>query len=272
MINTSNVVKAYEVTFVHISTKEVKKQTDYVAIEEPLQIFVNNKHYATILCSPMEKEVLVVGNIFSEGLVNSLDDVLEIRPGTNGEFYVTLREDIDVSKRMETLSFFKRFILTSSNATDIWSMSKLIDWIQVPRVSDTTLFDADVISKGTKRLNDLASIFRKTGGVHAAAVFCSQGELLALAEDVGRHNAVDKALGKVILQKQASKGKFLALTGRMTGDIVLKAARLRIPLVVSISAGINSGIDIAEKTGITLVGFARGDRMNIYTFPERLVP
>jgi FdhD protein len=117
----------------------------------------------------------------------------------------------------------------------------------------------------------LASTFRKTGGVHAAALYNAQGGLVAFAEDVGRHNAVDKVLGLTLQRRQALAGNFLALTGRMTGDIVLKAARLGVSLVVSISAGINSGIDVAVRTGVTLVGFARSDRMTIYSFPERLV-
>jgi len=271
MSGSIGIVKDYEVTFVHLYTKEVESRRDVVAVEEPLHIFVNGEHYASILCSPANREALVLGNIVSEGLIHSLEDVREIQVGAEGVFYVTLKEGIDVSKRLEVSASFKRLILSSCGVADPWPMSKLIDRIHVPKVADMTRFDANVVGEGARGLNVLASTFRKTGGVHAAALYNAQGGLVAFAEDVGRHNAVDKVLGLTLQRRQALTGNFLALTGRMTGDIVLKAARLGVSLVVSISAGINSGIDVAIRTGVTLVGFARGDRLTIYSFPERLV-
>jgi FdhD protein len=271
MKSNAGIAKEFDVTCVHVLTKEVEARRDAVAVEEPLHILVNGEHYASILCSPAEKEALVVGNTVSEGLVGSIDDIREIQEGTQGEFRVTLKEGINVSKQLEVSSSFKRLILSSCGSADSWPMSKLIDRINVPKVIDATRFAASIVSEGAKGLNVLASTYRKTGGVHAAALYNTEGGLIAFAEDVGRHNAVDKVLGLVLLRRQTLAGNFLALTGRLTGDIVLKAARLGIPLVVSLSAGIDSGIDVARKTGVTLLGFARGDRMTIYSFPERLM-
>jgi FdhD protein len=272
MNSGTGIIKDYEVTLVHLFTKGVENRRDMVAIEEPLHIFVNGEHYASILSSPAEKEALVVGNMISEGLVSSLEDIREMREGRGGEFRVTLKDGIDVLKKLEISSSFKRLILSSCGASEAWPMSKLIDRINMPKVVDMTRFAANTISEGTKGLNVLASTFRKTGGVHAAAVYNAEGSLIAFAEDVGRHNAVDKVLGLALLHGQTLSGIFLALTGRLTGDIVLKAARLGIPLVVSLSAAIDSGVEVARKTGVTLIGFARSDRMTIYSFPERLVP
>ncbi len=271
MEGNSSIVKEFDVTLVHLFAKELEKQKDIVAVEEPLHILVNGEHYASILCSPAQKEELVAGNIVSEGLINSIDDIREIKEGARGEFRVTLKEGIDVLKRLEVSSSFKRLVLTACGGADAWPMSKLIDRINIPKVVSTTRFAARTISEGAKGLNVLASTFRKTGGVHEAALYDVQGTLIAFAEDVGRHNAVDKVLGTVLLRKQSLTDVFLALTGRMTGDIVLKAARTKIPLVVSISAGIDSGIEVARKTGITLLGFARADRMTTYSFPERVI-
>ena len=130
---------------------------------------------------------------------------------------------------------------------------------------------ARVISESVKRLNILAEEFRKTGGVHVAALYSTSGELAALSEDVGRHNAVDKVIGVGTAKKLIFEILFLALSGRLTGDIVLKAARMRIPIVASMAAAINSGVEAAQLTGITLIGFVRGKRMNVYTHPERIV-
>jgi formate dehydrogenase accessory protein FdhD len=130
---------------------------------------------------------------------------------------------------------------------------------------------AETVLDCVNSLNRAAEIFRKTGGVHAAAIFSSDGILMASAEDVGRHNAVDKVIGITMMRKTNLGKCFLTLTGRMTGDIVMKAARLGMPVVASMAAAIDSGIAIAKKADLTLVGFVRGKRMNVYSVPERIL-
>jgi formate dehydrogenase accessory protein FdhD len=114
-------------------------------------------------------------------------------------------------------------------------------------------------------------VFRKTGGVHVAAIYDREGERKALAEDVGRHNAVDKVIGAGALKKIDFSDCFLALSGRLTAEIVLKAATMNLPIVASLAAAIDSGIAVANESGLTLAGFVRGNRMNIYAFPERIL-
>jgi formate dehydrogenase accessory protein FdhD len=121
-------------------------------------------------------------------------------------------------------------------------------------------------------LNTLAKTFRKTGAVHIAALYSATGELMTFSEDVGRHNAADKVIGTGALKESDFSKCFLASSGRLTGDIVLKAARMRIPIVASMAAVVDSGIDVAQRTGITLIGFVRGKRMNVYTHAERIEP
>jgi len=122
-----------------------------------------------------------------------------------------------------------------------------------------------------RKLNTLAETFRKTGGVHVAALYSADGDVIAHAEDVGRHNAVDKVIGVCALKKVDFSLSFLASSGRLTGDVVLKAARMRIPVVASLAAAIDSGIAVAEQTGVTLIGFVRGQRMNLFTYSQRIV-
>jgi FdhD protein len=141
----------------------------------------------------------------------------------------------------------------------------------MPKVGkDRTLYKPEVITACVRELNSLAKTFRRTGGVHGAALYTSDGSLLSFAEDVGRHNAVDKVIGLGLQQGKGFVGTLIASTGRLTGDIVLKAARMRIPLVASLATAISSGIDVAAHTGVTLIGFVRGERMTIYTYPDRV--
>ncbi len=114
-------------------------------------------------------------------------------------------------------------------------------------------------------------LYRETGGCHGAGIFDIEGNLLSVKEDIGRHNAIDKVIGDLLIRDLNFDNVILTSTGRLTGDSVLKAVKAKIPIVVSLSAGIESGIRLAYAYGITLIGFARGSRMNIYTHPERIL-
>jgi FdhD protein len=264
------VTRGVEVTFLRGFGREVEKRIDEVAVEEPLHILVNGEHYATVLCTPSDKESLVIGNMISEGLISSFEDINEIRPGENGSYLVRLRDNIDIIKRLEISSSFKRLILSSCGSATTWPFSKIVDRVNLPRVVDSTKFTAQLISESVRNLNVISGTFLKTGGVHAGALYNSEGSLMAFAEDVGRHNAIDKIIGLAAQRGIKFTGTLIASTGRLTGDIVLKAARMKVPLVASLAAAIDSGVEVAAKTGVTLVGFVRGDRMTIYTFPERV--
>ena len=113
-------------------------------------------------------------------------------------------------------------------------------------------------------------IYRATGGTHGAALADKDGTLHFIAEDVGRHNAVDRVIGKGLEEGFHFEGAMLVCSGRLTSDLVLKAAVARLPVVASISAAVDSGIELADAAGISLVGFVRGARMNVYTHPNRL--
>ncbi|MBY8986636.1 MAG: formate dehydrogenase accessory sulfurtransferase FdhD, partial [Candidatus Lokiarchaeota archaeon] len=141
---------------------------------------------------------------------------------------------------------------------------------EILKTKDSIRINSKIIFSAIKKMQISTPIYRETGGCHGAAIFDFDGNLLSVKEDVGRHNAIDKAIGELLLKKHSFENVFLTSTGRLTADSVLKAVRAKIPIVASFSAAVESGIRLAFAYGITLIGFARGSRMNIYTHPERV--
>lgn len=258
------------VSRIDLSTKMFEHRRDLVAEETPLHIFLNQTHYVTILCTPSQLKELIVGHLLSEGLLKSTEEIKEVHFENNGKCVVRLKPHVNLEKQIAMAQPFARLIISACSSTDYWPIIKLMDKLNLPEISQDLIVGAKVLLESVKQLNKLAKIFRKTGGVHVAAIYSREGKPMALAEDVGRHNAVDKVIGGCALKDVNFKDCFVALSGRLTGDIVLKAARMQIPIIVSMAAAINSGIEVAKRTGITLIGFARGNRMNAYTHPKRI--
>jgi len=248
------------------STKKSQETTDHVAEEKPLYVFLNKTHYATIFCSPSHLRELAVGHVVSEGIVKSIEEIDEIRLTKERACRVKLKPNINLEKRLKLLKPFSRVILSACGSTSPHQYSG-----KLPKITSNLKVKAETILDGVRRLNFIAETFRKTGGVHAAAIYKSDGTLVAFAEDVGRHNAVDKAIGIGTLNKTDFSECFLASSGRLTGDMVFKAARVGIPIVASLAAALDSGITVAEDVGLTLIGFVRGKRMNAYSCPERIL-
>ena len=249
---------------VEVSAGKALETTDDVAQEKPFYIFLNRTHYATIFCSPSNLKELAVGHALSEGILKSPEEIKEVDLKEDGICRVELKPDVDIDKRLRMSKHFSRVIFSACGSTGPYRPSKKL------KVTSDLTVKADVIWSCVNRLNFIAETFRKTGGVHAAAIYKGDGTLVGSAEDVGRHNAVDKVIG-IAVSKQTDFGKcFLALSGRLTGDIVLKAAKVGLPIAASLGAAIDSGIDVAKDTGLTLIGFVRGKRMNIYSCPERI--
>lgn len=256
-----------EIVKIDVSAKKAQKMTDYVAEEKPLQIFLNRTHYATIFCSPLNLKELAVGHMLTEGIVKSADEIEQARLKGDGVCHIKLKSYVNLEKRLKLFQPFARVILSVCGSAAPYQFSG-----KLPKIKSDLQVEAQIIHESVGRLNSVAETFRKTGGVHVAAIYRSDGELVAFAEDIGRHNAVDKVIGICALNNADFNRCFLALSGRLTGDIVFKSARMGIPIVASLAAAIDSGIAIAKDAGTTLIGFARGKRMNVYSFPERILP
>jgi len=256
-----------DIVKIDVSARNAQRTTDYLAEEKPLHIFLNRTPYATVFCSPSLLKELAVGHVISEGIVKSLEEIERIDlKEKEGVCKMWLKPDVKLEDRLKLLQHFSRVIFSACGSQESFQPT-----LGLPHVQSDLEVGAETISNCVNRLNFIAETYRKTGGVHVAAIYRSDGTLVTFAEDVGRHNAVDKVIGSCTLNGIDFNSCFLALSGRLTADIVLKAARVSLPIIASLAAAIDSGIEVAINTELTLVGFVRGKRMNIYTFPERIL-
>ena len=260
-------VRQVEITKIDLSTGKVQKIIDYVAEEVPLQLFVNTTFWATILCSPTNLKELAVGHLLSEGIVKSIEEIEEVTlKEKENTCIVKLKPSIKVEDRVQISRLHARVILSACGSGSPYQYKG-----KIPKVESPLTVKAQVIFDSVNQLNFKAEGFRQTGGLHVAAIYKGDGSLVSLAEDVGRHNAVDKVIGMAALGKVDFSGCFVALSGRISGDVAFKAAKVGLPIVASLAAALSSGIATAEESNVTLAGFVRGKRLNIYTSPERII-
>lgn len=260
-----------EISRIDVKAQKSERKTDYIAEETPLHVFLNQNHYATILCTPTLLKELAVGNLLSEGIIKTAEEIKEIRLEKGGKCKIRLKPTVNLEKRLSISQPFARLVVSACGSPDYWPLSKLVDRLELVKLPLDLKVKARVILESVRRLNTIAETFRKTGGVHVAALYSAQGELLTYAEDVGRHNAVDKVIGVAALKAIKLPECFIASSGRLTGDIMVKAARMKVPIVASMTAAISSGVSVAQRVGITLISFVRGTRLNILTYPERIL-
>jgi FdhD protein len=252
---------------IDLSTKTSKKVADYVAEEKPLHMFVNTTYWATILCSPLNLKEMAVGHLLSEGILKSTTEIEEVNlKETEGSCYVKLKAEINVDERLGLSRLHQRVVTSACGEQSIYQYQR-----KPAKITSNLKVKAEIVFNSVNQLNFKAEVFRQTGGVHAAAIYTADGALVALAEDVGRHNAVDKVIGMAALKQTRFGECFLTSTGRLSGDIVFKASKVGLPIVASLGAALDSGVAMAEAANLTLAGFVRGKRMNVYTCKERIL-
>jgi FdhD protein len=260
-------MRKVEIEKIDLSTKTSKKVADYVAEENPLHLFVNTTFWATILCSPQNLKEMAVGHLLSEGILKSTSEIEEVNlKETESCCYVKLKPEVNVDERFSLSRLHQRIVTSACGEQSIYQYQR-----KPAKVISNLQVKAEVVFNSVNQLNFKAEVFRQTGGVHAAAIHKADGALVALAEDVGRHNAVDKVIGMAALKQTSFSECFLTSTGRLSGDVVFKASKVGLPIVASLGAALDSGVAMAEAANLTLAGFVRGKRMNVYTCAERIL-
>lgn len=246
-------------------TRDSKQDTeDKVVIELPLTIILNGSELVTLLCSPTHLKYLSVGFLFSEGLLNSKDEIKRI---TIDEKRGVARIETTADKASASETVFKRLITSGcGRGASFYSAADAEGLAEV--LSETEISALEIINL-VKEFQHRSQIFKDTGGVHSAAL-CDRNNLLVFHEDIGRHNAVDKIFGQCLLEDIPTENRIIVTSGRISSEITLKVAKRNIPILISKSAPTDAGVKLADKLGITLVGFARGARMNVYANDWRI--
>ncbi|MCI1018543.1 formate dehydrogenase accessory sulfurtransferase FdhD [Microbacterium sp. C5A9] len=257
----------------------VIRRADTLAVEEPLEIRVAGAPLAVTMRTPGHDVELAAGFLVSEGIIAQASDFHSAihcgGPGTGGEenTYNVLDLTLAQGIPLPDPDAARRFYTTSScGVCGKASIDAVRTVSRHPRGDDDILVGADRIAAYPERLRAEQAAFDKTGGLHAAALFdADTGEMLVLREDVGRHNAVDKVVGWALLNDRLPlRRQILQVSGRASFELVQKAAMAGIPMLSAVSAPSSLAAELADESGVTLVGFVRGRSMNIYTHAHRV--
>lgn len=253
-------------------------RVDTLVVEEPLEVRVAGRALAITMRTPGDDFDLAVGFLVSEGVVRSRQDVATARycAGTTEDgsnTYNVVDVALDPSVPAVDPSLERNFYTNSScglcGKVSLDAVRTATTWSVA---QDPLRVTAEVLAALPERLRAAQRVFARTGGLHAAALFTADGELLHLREDVGRHNAVDKVVGHAVRNDLLPlRETILMVSGRASFELVQKAAMAGIPMLAAVSAPSSLAVDLAEEQGISLVGFLRGSSMNVYAGAHRLV-
>ncbi len=251
----------------HITKEGRQNSEDLVTKELLLIIMLNSRELVTLICSPLDLSYLAIGFIFSAGLLKSKDEVEKI---TVDEQKGLVCVETGGDKGPADRSLDKQLITSGGGRVAIWGGRYPDDASGQKKMKSRFSLSAAQVLALVRQFQHKSRIFKATGGVHSAAL-CDQRDILVFSEDIGRHNAVDKVLGRCILENLPIANRVMLTSGRVSSEIVLKIARMNIPVLISRSAPTDLGVRLAHDLGLTLVGFAREDKMKVYTGGRRIV-
>jgi len=237
------------------NTDNFIKSKHEVVEELPLSIFINGRHFVTAMISPQMVREFVIGYLFSEKVIEDIKEIESLQIEEN-------IAKVIVNNPLKVLSV-KKLIVSGCGGG-----SSFLDELKLPKISSNLKIDAGDIFSGLKSLLN-SDLHRITGGVHIVGLFHKKA-VICISEDLGRHNALDKVIGCGLIKNIDFKETFVVCTGRISFDMALKCSVASIPIIASRGATTSLAIEIAEKTGLTTIGFVRGRRMNIYTNGERI--
>ena len=258
-----------------VEDDSAESRTDWVVVEEPLEIRARGPEQepvslAVTMRTPGHDRELAVGFLYTEGLLSSRGeladaDAHELKRGCN-------LVQVELTREFDASILKRNFFATSSCGICGKATLEQVA-VRCPPVAPGPVVGRSVVAGLPAALRTAQALFDRTGGLHAAGLFEPDGSLVALREDVGRHNAVDKLVGRALLDRQLPlSGRILLVSGRTSFEILQKAAVAGVPIVCAVSAPSSLAVSVADRLGITLIGFLRGSRFNVYTHPERIDP
>ncbi|BDT85766.1 formate dehydrogenase accessory sulfurtransferase FdhD [Nocardia cyriacigeorgica] len=257
-----------------VSSTGLVQRPDTLAVEEPLEIRVDGASLTITMRTPGSDIDLVHGFLFAEGIIDAVDDILAARycAGTDDEGRNTYNV-LDVTLRTPAPVKARNFLTTSAcGLCGKSALDEVRTRTRFPLPTPAAMIGVEVLAGLPDALRAEQSVFDATGGLHAAGLFTADGSVLAVREDIGRHNAVDKVVGWAVREARIPAGDLvLVVSGRASFELVQKAVMSGIPLLAAVSAPSSLAVDLAAESGLTLAGFVRGETMNIYTHPDRII-
>jgi FdhD protein len=239
---------------------EIETRDDLVAVEEPLQVVVDGRALAVLMRTPGDDEVLVMGFLLTEGIIDKAAQVRRIDlEARDNHAMVFLIDDHQCDWERLTRHLF------SASSCGLCGKATIDAILQShPPIANKPDFDPQAIQEAPDIMRAAQANFDSTGGIHASGVFSKEGALLVIHEDVGRHNALDKVIGEGLLKGINFSECFLLVSGRISFELMQKAVAARLPLVAGISAPSSLAVSFAKTSGQSLIGFLRPPKMNVY--------
>ena len=253
-----------KVTIYRVTLDSKQASEDVVVRELPLTIILNGRELVTLLCSPANLKYLAIGFLFSEGLINCKNDIKRITVNeSKGIAHIETITDLGGEEEQ----VFKRIITPGcGRGAAFYSAADAVGMNEVE--SKLKITGAEILDL-MKQFQLRSETYRSTGGVHSAAL-CNKKEVLLFSEDIGRHNAIDKIFGQCLWEGIPTDNQLIFTSGRVSSEIVIKIARNNVPILASKSAPTSTSIKLANSLGVTLIGFVRGTRMNVYSNDQRI--
>jgi len=239
-------------------------EADEIAVERAITLMIDQVGSFTIMCTPTQLEAMAAGFMFSEGLIDDADDIAAIGPGRSSPDAVAIQLCDPTRRTIER----NLIVASSCGLCGSRNIAKLME--SIPACGTSLMVSERRCQELLQQLQDSQPTFQATGAAHAAGVFDPSGDCIALAEDIGRHTALDKAIGQCVLMDRSAAGCGAVLSGRVSFEMVAKAARAGIEVMAAVSGPTSLAVEAADHWNITLCGFVRGDRMNVYTHPSRI--
>jgi FdhD protein len=232
--------------------------------EAPVSLTVNGEVWLTFMCTPLDLEALAVGFLYNEGIINSIEEVASVRVCPEGDNVdIWLEHHVDKPLDWSKTSGCTGGMTSISERQDVESSIR----VQSP---NGALFDVSQVLEWVQLLLEAQGLYRETGGVHTSALIDGRNIIL-ITEDIGRHNTLDKIAGRCLLENISPQHKIIITTGRISSEMLHKAARIGVSVLVSRTSPTSLSIELAEKYGITLIGYARRDQFKIYCCPQRII-
>ncbi len=269
-LNSGNPIRKYQ--GLKVIPHTILPVDDYLTVEEAMAITINGKNFTVTMRTPGDELELVRGLLYSEDIYRNKEvnpEVLNIKKNKMG--YIS-KVHLQIPPESLGTGYKNSRSLLSVSSCGICGKQELMAIVPEAQIDTGNLkIGLPEITKMYAILENGQVQFEKSGGIHAAAIFNTHHELLSLKEDIGRHNAVDKAIGDLLLAKNIKGAEFLLVSGRVSYEIITKAFAARIPFLAAVSAPSSLAVDYAKELGITLMGFCRENKFTVYSHVERII-